>query len=62
MSKRSQKLSAWETARALDRIAIPLIPTLGVDEAYKRAAEELDVPPRPAAGGVTIEDGQPAKR
>lgn len=29
-------------AIALDRIAIPLIPVMGVDEAYREAAEQLE--------------------
>lgn len=29
-------------ALALDRIAIPLIPVMGVDEAYREAARQLE--------------------
>lgn len=41
ITKSRAKLSAWEWTRELDRLALPLIPKVGVAEAYRMAAEKL---------------------
>lgn len=41
-SKSERRRGAWDLARELDRVAVPLIETLGVEEAYRRAVEALE--------------------
>jgi hypothetical protein len=43
ITKSASKLAGYEDIRRLDRIAVPLINGgMGVEEAYLRAADELD--------------------
>ena len=41
-NKGERRRGAWDLARELDRVAVPLIETLGVEEAYRRAVEALE--------------------
>ena len=41
-NKGDRRRDAWEKARELDRVAMPLIDTLGVEEAYRVAVESLE--------------------
>ena len=40
--KSERRRGAWEFARELDRVALPMIESLGVKEAYRRAVETLE--------------------
>ena len=50
--KSERRRGAWEFARELDRVALPMIESLGVKEAYRRAVEEVS---GPASGGFEPE-------
>ncbi len=45
-SKAERRLSAWELARELDMVAMPLVEEYGVERAYAMAALELKVSSR----------------
>ena len=40
--KSERRESAWEKARELDRVALPLVESLGVEGAYRQAVETLE--------------------
>ena len=41
-NKGERRQGAWELARELDRVALPMVESLGVEEAYRRAVETLE--------------------